>query len=732
MIQCLLSGTESKQILAQAVQSVQPSFTTSLQCTALIIDIFQEIHWIAVPCNSTINTSASACTLVCQKECYFSDFNRTDLAPLYCQNVYWVQFLGGCYNVSRELTAAKNSRNCSKIKSHTEMKFTKLKHLLSSHGPYGSLITFTIHTEKLYFQCRENIQYNLISVKETKPNDFRVSDSELFACKNEEFISPSLVCDEQNDCSNGYDEVHCICRSDNSQTRFCSKTCILETCFCTALFKPNGAHGECSPYVDMKSHNTTNTDTDGFNELYHCSDNTTISVKYMNDLIPDCQSGEDEVWWKYSQADLLHYCQEPHMIPCDVESNSTRCFFFHQLCAYALDRNMQLMHCRNGAHLSQCETFNCSGYFKCQQSYCIDHSSVCNGKWDCPLGYEEIVCTSTMCKGLLKCKHSKKCVHINRVCDGNLDCPEEEDESLCDLSICPTTCTCLARAMLCIKATLLNAVIDNFFAVTITRSKIEIQGILISNCQYLNISDNNIILSCMSNEDLLLPNLVMLDFSQNCIHTLTDKCFKYFKLRTLKLKSSKIHFVSDYAFVHLKELKNLDLSFNLISSITEQTFSGLQSMRYLLLHGNEITEFAELTSKDALPDMILVLVDNPLICCLNISCQTSQNEDHMLPVSISFHEDTQLLNTPTKTNHSGFDNSHCNALLPKKVLKVCVPLLSVFVLLTNTIATVVTIIDTRRQNEKNRSKKTGKCSYLLFSIFFWTPHNCLFDNSYSS
>ena len=86
--------------------------------------------------------------------------------------------------------------------------------------------------------------------------------------------------------------------------------------------------------------------------------------------------------------------------------------------------------------------------------YCIPWSYVCDNKWDCPHGYDELneTCsTNRECTNMFKCRNSIRCVHMGDVCNGNMDCPERDDEQLCALNYlpCPSSCYCLTFVIKC-------------------------------------------------------------------------------------------------------------------------------------------------------------------------------------------------------------------------------------------------------------------------------------------
>ncbi len=87
-------------------------------------------------------------------------------------------------------------------------------------------------------------------------------------------------------------------------------------------------------------------------------------------------------------------------------------------------------------------------YFKCPGYYCVPYRNVCDKKWDCPWGTDEIKNTCTQrdrCTGLYKCHKSAICVTALSMCDAIQDCPYADDELFCHPFIpkCATNCSCV-------------------------------------------------------------------------------------------------------------------------------------------------------------------------------------------------------------------------------------------------------------------------------------------------
>ena len=102
------------------------------------------------------------------------------------------------------------------------------------------------------------------------------------------------------------------------------------------------------------------------------------------------------------------------------------------MCIYRLNRNNLLTPCRNGKHVANCRLIQCNMKFKCPDFYCIPWSYVCDGKWDCPGGYDEVKELKSGinrdCINMFKCMNSQKCIHVGDFCNGLKDCSAEDGE----------------------------------------------------------------------------------------------------------------------------------------------------------------------------------------------------------------------------------------------------------------------------------------------------------------
>ena len=138
--------------------------------------------------------------------------------------------------------------------------------------------------------------------------------------------------------------------------------------------------------------------------------------------------------------DSVISCSVSNAFPC--EENSLYCYKFADICVYKLNNLHNIIPCKMGSHLQDCTDFECNLHYKCSGYYCIPWRYVCDGKWDCPLCYDEfqISCGGIRkCQRMFHCHRSAICLHSKDICGAYKDCPYGDDEMLCLLSTqnCP-------------------------------------------------------------------------------------------------------------------------------------------------------------------------------------------------------------------------------------------------------------------------------------------------------
>ncbi|CAG2186754.1 TLR13 [Mytilus edulis] len=117
----------------------------------------------------------------------------------------------------------------------------------------------------------------------------------------------------------------------------------------------------------------------------------------------------------------------------------------------------------------------------------------------------------------------------------------------------------------------------------------------IQNLKHLKLN-NNFIVSIQNNTFDGMTSLTVLDLSNNNILSMISKQFfkglinlRHLKLNKSPVMTSKSREIANNTFEYLINLSVLDLSFNNLESINEQTFTGLENLQYLNLNKNKLS-----------------------------------------------------------------------------------------------------------------------------------------------
>ena len=177
-------------------------------------------------------------------------------------------------------------------------------------------------------------------------------------------------------------------------------------------------------------------------------------------------------------------------------------------------------------------------HFQCPSWHCLPLFLRCNEVEDCPRGEDELGCDTLPCPGYYRCRSSRICLHADHVCDGVFHCPQQDDERFCNLT-CPQQCLCQGLAFTC----------PTPFAAE----------------KY--------------------PELRYLDASGSGMSAgnLTGN----FYLIRLILSRCNLHDVANFTFQNLREL---DLSYNLLQTVKLDSFDSLNNLETLILSWNPITQ----------------------------------------------------------------------------------------------------------------------------------------------
>ncbi len=434
-----------------------------------------------------------------------------------------------------------------------------------------------------------------------------------FSCTQGGYISFLYRCDGRHDCPNDdSDENTCMC-DNNLHCKEVSGNTTEHKC---GYLYYQAVDGNCHHY--FLQNNTTDLDN---HVLFWC-DRSNINILYsqIEDLVPDCgpQAEDELVLMSILQQGTMVPCLESGQVPC--LDGHPRCFYFHQICTYQLDKQNKLYPCRNGGHLVNCKHFECNNRFKCHEAQCISWAFVCDGKWDCSFGEDELfkpVCgTGYSCSGMFKCKDTNTtCIQLGNICDDEANCPLHDDEFGCSLTnTCP--CQCLGFAIFC-QSTKLDFLNDvyNYLALTLLNSFVSyiqtvfqnFPDVLIYNQMGGDIDD---ICSVYLPKHLTFFNLSFTDLS-----SLKQNCFgMHSSLQHIVLENNCIKSVGSKSFHDLRNLQLVSLSRNPLTKIPRNfmvkcPLVRLISFRKLNLIGVDPPAFDSILSG-------VVDTDDYHVCCL--------------------------------------------------------------------------------------------------------------------
>lgn len=240
-------------------------------------------------------------------------------------------------------------------------------------------------------------------------------------------------------------------------------------------------------------------------------------------------------------------CHELTLSKRRFQCNSQQIIDSKYECIYEFDQLGYQIGCRDVSHLRNCSKFQCpSDYVKCPNSYCIPHRYICNGKWDCVGGSDEIGCAKYICPGKYKCANESSCILLHQLCDGSRHCPLGDDEWYCNLT-CPQACTCIGLFIDCRNSNFNPQMIKDIPKET----------------KKLDLSGNN-----------FGSDMSMIDFSI------------FSDLGELILQNIQLEIVRTRKFIQLTNLYKLDLRNNRIKVIEQAAFAGLGQVTTLLLDNN--------------------------------------------------------------------------------------------------------------------------------------------------
>ena len=501
-----------------------------------------------------------------------------------------------------------------------------------------------------------------ISTNKSKTFSVLAMGNRKSVCEYNQVLCTDGTCISQvYDC---YDDIlcsskGCACYTEDQwvyDQRYCRYHCMLQNCSCPPHYFQCGSGGciqyalicdsniDCEDASDEMCGRLTRLSFQGKNSEdkihtevlfligrvhyclgYRCLSGECIPLRYVNDLIPDCTGGQadDEQLFLRMFYHGEHFgCEDKSQHPC-VEGLPV-CFPLEKFCLFDSDEDQNILWCRNGAHLGDCTYINCTNSYKCPQSYCIPFHRVCNGRPDCIHGEDEQMCDDYICKGLLRCKGSRICVHPAQICDGESHCPSSDDEGFCDWKPCGLNCTCVRCSIICTNLlieTLPPLQSDYMRHMSVSRSYIPNPNfenichqkeltLLYLPGDYIRDICSSWYLDCE-----LYNSIFLLDLSFNMIKTLKPSCFmKLTSLKIIDLAHNDLQFIHGDAFFSLS-LEYLDLKHTKITEITAQTLRDTLSIRMLDMSDVHL-DFLDTYAENALSHIPKLRFNDPRLCCI--------------------------------------------------------------------------------------------------------------------
>ncbi len=414
------------------VQSLQPTIGEAERCTMLLLQNISDPDWVSINCHEKLLSH-----VVCEETHSQQPLHFIQTTGNVCDKdqIVWGGMCWDLHWQSHQHNTKHLQKICKKGQvlsfSDKEIIYSYIfeaiylkRALLFSIELSGKKVNYELqkipfHKSKLHILHKDQglfaCNYSLLS-------EITVPENTL-SCSDGSHISTAFICDSVNDCAV---KKHDKCPARSSVS--CSPLLLQQR------------DGVCKTFVHrMREHIALEQQ-----EFYTCSNGKILPANLVDDLVPDCPDAEDEEMYKQLlQGELLlcETCLESGQFPC-IEGHK-KCFKISELCTYRLNENMQLIPCRQGSHLANCNAFTCNGHFKCPHFHCVPHAYVSDGKWDCPNGNDEFsnhhFLANNSCFSKFRCSKTQKCLPLSNICDGYADCPLQDDELLCDLKhfACP-------------------------------------------------------------------------------------------------------------------------------------------------------------------------------------------------------------------------------------------------------------------------------------------------------
>ena len=359
-------------------------------------------------------------SLLLGEKCYlFLWFNNMNREKLTLQNACHLQGKEVIHSVSKILHILIKSISAPFYPVLSQHNITMLKR--HTHERY-------VGVDKIVHDYVPILKANGFIVCQTNSSGINQFKGNIFLCRNGHSISVIFVCDGFVDCVNDFtDETSCSRKhSVKTKLKVYSPEVQSKFSYLTALFYKS-VTGECYKYTSSEWHEFTLRHDREVSKYFLCNNHQQIDKILVDDLVPDCgPEAEDEPKMKdLIKHNRLESCLHPHLIPC--REGHSKYFHISDVCKYKLNSRHHIFPCRNGGHLESCKEFECNAMFRCMNSYCIPWNYVCDNKWDCPDGHDDIsgLCSkSSFCAEMFRCRFTNFiCIHLGNLCDEEYNCP---------------------------------------------------------------------------------------------------------------------------------------------------------------------------------------------------------------------------------------------------------------------------------------------------------------------
>ncbi len=323
-----------------------------------------------------------------------------------------------------------------------------------------------------------------------------------------------------------------------------------------------------------------------------CADGSCILNLYHCDGVNNCVDNSDEIDCEVSciNADNRMYCT-----PCSgmlFLCLSGDCIRYSHTCdgtSHCLDSSDEIFcpdelithtyedipHRSNNKEAGDCHS----------NEFCLLDPLVDDSSLKCQPQYHMFFCGRHECPGMFKCSRSY-CVPHYAVCDGTKHCPHGEDEVGCGALLCAGMLRC-HRDNVCVHP---QHVCDGKVHCGKSHDDEQLCDVIPcpQNCECLGYAvkcDN----TKLNNIPTFNENVKVIIYTRNNLHIRTLSFQKLNKLTKLDISYNNIDFIGDNTFCNLYNLIDLDLSYNKLSILSSGTFFRLRHVIHLKLTGNPIS-----------------------------------------------------------------------------------------------------------------------------------------------